>query len=57
MTTNPQPTEEEWRTLARQAVKEQDPGKIVAIAEQIVEAYQRQMRKGSRPPATFSTFQ
>ncbi len=35
------PTQEEWRTLARQAVKEQDPEKMVALAQEIVEAYQR----------------
>ena len=30
------PTEEEWRTRARQALKEQDPEKLVALAQQIV---------------------
>ncbi len=50
------PTEEEWRKLARQAVKEKDPEKMVAIAEEIVEAYQRQLRKGPRPVPMFSTF-
>ena len=41
-------TEEEWRDLARQAVKEQDPEKMVALAQQIVEAYQGEKRKGPR---------
>ena len=40
------PTEEEWRKLARQAVKEQNPEKIVALAQLIVEAYQEEKRKG-----------
>jgi len=45
------PTEKKWRTLARQAAQEQDPEKIVALAQQIVEAYsQEEKRKGLRPP-------
>jgi len=46
------PTNEEWRTLARQAMKEQDPEKMIALAQQIVEAYQGEKRKGQRPPST-----
>ena len=42
------PTEEEWRTLARQALKEKDPEELVALAQQIVEAYQGEKRKGPR---------
>jgi len=42
------PTDEEWRTLARQAVKEQDPEKMVGLAQLIVEAYQEEKRKGPR---------
>jgi hypothetical protein len=42
------PTEQEWRTLARLALKEQDPEKLVALAKQIVEAYQGEKRKGPR---------
>ena len=42
------PTDEEWRALARQALKEQDPEKMVALAQQIVEAYQQQKRKRAR---------
>jgi hypothetical protein len=42
------PTEEEWRTRARQALKEQDPEKLVALTQQIVEVYQGEKRKGPR---------
>jgi len=45
------PQEEEWRTLARQAMKEQDPEKIVALAQLLVEAYQEGQRKGRRRAA------
>ena len=45
------PHEEQWRTLARQAMKEQDPEKIVALAQLIVEAYQEGQRKGPRTAA------
>ena len=38
-------TEEEWRELARQAVKEQDPDKMIALAEQIVEKYDEEKRR------------
>jgi hypothetical protein len=48
------PTKEEWRTLARQALKEQDPEKLVALAQQIVEAYQGEKRKGPRSASTAS---
>ena len=40
-----EPTEEEWRELARQAVKEQDPRKMIALAEQIVEKYAEEKRR------------
>ena len=43
-----EPTEEEWRELARQATKEEDPEKLVALAEQIVEAFDAEKRKGAR---------
>jgi hypothetical protein len=45
-----EPTEEEWRDLAKQALKEQDPEKIVSLAEQIVEKYHNKKRKSPRPP-------
>jgi plasmid stability protein len=40
-----EPTEAEWRDLARQALKEQAPEKMVALAQQIIEAYDGQIRK------------
>ena len=45
-----EPTEEEWRELAKQALKEQDPEKVVSLAEQIVEKYHDKKRKRPRPP-------
>jgi hypothetical protein len=42
---NHEPTEEEWRELARQAVKEQDPDKMIALAEQILEKYDEEKRR------------
>ena len=45
------PHEEQWRALARQAMKEQNPEKIVALAQLIVEAYQEGQRKGPRTAA------
>jgi hypothetical protein len=50
MTSAREPTEEEWRELAKQALKEQDPEKIVSLAEQIVEKYHDKKRKSPRPP-------
>jgi hypothetical protein len=45
---NHEPTEEEWRTLARQASEEGDPYKLLDLAEQIVEKYDEETRrKGS----------
>jgi hypothetical protein len=43
-----EPTDEEWRELARQATKEEDPQKLVALAEQIVQAFDAEKRKGPR---------
>ena len=34
-----EPTEEEWRKLARQASEEEDPDKLLNLAEQIVQKY------------------
>ena len=45
---NHEPNEEEWRELARQATNEEDPVKLVALAEQIVEAFDAEQRKGPR---------
>jgi hypothetical protein len=42
---NHEPTEEEWRTLARQAIKEGDPYKLLDLAEQIVEKYDEETRR------------
>jgi hypothetical protein len=43
-----EPTEQEWRELARQAIEERDPEKMVALAEQIVEKYHAEKWKGPR---------
>ena len=45
---NHEPTEEEWRTLARQASEEKDPEKLVALAEQIVDKYDEEKRRKLR---------
>jgi hypothetical protein len=45
---NHEPTEEEWRMLARQASEEKDPEKLVALAEQIVDKYDEEKRRKLR---------
>ena len=40
-----EPTEEQWRILARQARDENDPDKMIALAERIVEAYHKARAK------------
>jgi hypothetical protein len=45
---NHEPTEEEWRTLARQASKEEDPNKVLELAGQIVEKYDEERRRKLR---------
>ena len=47
--TNHEPTEEEWRELARQATKEEDPGKVIDLARQIVQMFDEEKRGGLRP--------
>jgi hypothetical protein len=42
---NHEPTEEEWRTLARQANEERDPYKLLELAQQIVEKYDEETRR------------
>jgi hypothetical protein len=49
MTPNSKPTEQ-WRELAFQASTENDPQKIVSLAEQIVETYRDEKRNSPRPP-------
>ena len=46
--TNYKPTEEQWRILARQARDENDPDKMTALAERIVEAYHKEKAKKNR---------
>ena len=46
---NHERTEEEWRELAREANKEEDPDKLLDLAEQIVEKYKEEKRKNSPP--------
>jgi hypothetical protein len=47
--------EEEWRTIARQVLKEQNSEKIVALAQQIIEAYQGETRKRPRSVSAATT--
>jgi hypothetical protein len=49
MTPNSKPTEQ-WRELAFQASTENDPQKIVSLAERIVETYTAEKRNSPRPP-------
>jgi hypothetical protein len=47
MTHEPQnhdPTQEEWRELARQASEEEDPEKALDLAQQLVEKYDEQKK-------------
>jgi hypothetical protein len=46
--TNHEPTDEEWRTLARQASEERDPNKLLDLAEQIVEKFDEEIRRKLR---------
>ena len=34
-----EPTEQEWRELARQAAKEEDPNKLLSIVERLIAKY------------------
>jgi len=43
--TDHEPTEQEWRELARQALKEKDLGKIFELAKGIVEKYDDEKRR------------
>jgi hypothetical protein len=45
---NHEPTEEEWRTLARQASEERDPYKLLELSQQIVEKYDEEKRRKLR---------
>jgi len=38
-------TEPEWRTFARQATEEEDPEKMIALVERIIEAYDAEKRR------------
>jgi hypothetical protein len=48
MRENSDPTEEKWRALARQASEEQDSEKLVALVQQVIEAYDAEKRKSPR---------
>ena len=41
---NHEPTQEEWRELARQASEEEDPEKALDLAQQVVEKYDEQKK-------------
>jgi hypothetical protein len=50
MANHGEPTEEEWRTLARQASEEKSPEELVELAQKIVEKFdEAKQRKGPRP--------
>jgi hypothetical protein len=43
--TNHEPTEQEWRKLARQASEEKDPDKLLELTQQIVQKYDEEKRR------------
>ena len=44
-----EPKQEEWRELARRASQEEDPEKLVALVQRVIEAYDAEKRRGPRP--------
>ena len=47
---NHEPTQEDWRELARQASEEEDPEIVIELAQQVVEKFdEKHLRKGGRP--------
>jgi hypothetical protein len=42
---NHEPTHEEWRELARQAIEEEDPDQALDLAQQVVEKYEEEKRR------------
>ena len=54
MTQDPQnhePTQEEWRELARQASGEEDPERVIELAQQVVEKFDEENRRKRLPPS------
>jgi hypothetical protein len=45
-----EPTEEEWRGLARQVVAEKDPEKTLELAQQVIEKYDKEKRRKRQHP-------
>jgi hypothetical protein len=39
---NHEPTQEEWRELSKQASEEKDPGRVIKLAQQVVEKFEEQ---------------
>ena len=46
--TTHEPTEEEWRILARQASEERDPDKLLELTQQLVEKYDEEKQRKLR---------
>jgi hypothetical protein len=42
-------TQEKWRELARQATREEDPEKMLALVERLIEAYDAEKRPMKDP--------
>jgi hypothetical protein len=47
---NHEPTQEEWRELARQASGEEDPERVIELAQQVVEKFDEESRRKRLPP-------
>jgi hypothetical protein len=56
MTPHHEPPEEEWRTLARQASKEEDPDKLIELTQQFIEKFDEAQRR-KRPGAFYGSAQ
>ena len=52
MAQNLKPSEEKWRELARQAIKEQDHEKLLILVQQIIATYQEGTPKARRAIAS-----
>jgi hypothetical protein len=49
---NHEATQEEWRELARQASGEEDPERVIELAQQVVEKFDEENRRKRLPPGS-----
>jgi hypothetical protein len=43
--TSHEPTEQEWRELARQASKEENPEKLIELTQELIEKFDEEQRR------------